>query len=233
MNILAELFFKQVKRIISNEFHMAAGLSEDDFLKNYIMSLEKLLVEKHTDIKSKKNRNHIPILIVVPHNIVSLSYQLQSIKKSINDTQYDYIIKPEWFKNAEGVLTPDKPYLLFDVETGYAMINTAPKKCVEAFSREGRSPLTIDEGLALIKHFPEVLESHWIDLPGSELIHTYAGQDAQKRGTLRALPPGFAQTTFVPTLCYKYYNNLRLYYVYEMNETPYSGSASCARRLSP
>ncbi len=230
MDTLKELFSQQVNRIIGHRFHLAAGLSEEDFINNYISPLEQLLVERYAAIELIENR--LPILIVVPHNIVNLSYQLKSVRESLNDTQLEYIIKPEWFRNAQGVLTPDQPYLLVDVETGYAMINTAPKKCVAAFNKEARFPLTIDEGLALIAHFPEVLESHWIDLPGSELIHRCAGQDAQQRGMLGALPPGFGQATFVPTFYYKYYDSLRLYYVEEMNETPYSGSASCARRLS-
>ncbi len=230
MDILEELFLKQVDKILGGRFHIAAGLSEADFIKTYMTPLEQLLGEIYADeIKLKENR--VPILIVVPGNIVRLSYQLKSIRELINDT-LEYVIQPEWFKNAEAVLTPDKPYLLLDVETGYEMINTTPKRCVEAFNREGRFALTIDEGLALITHFPEVLESHWIDLPGSELIHKCAGQDAQKRGMVGALPPGFGKTTFVPTLNYKYYNSLRLYYVSDRNETPYSGSASCARRLA-
>ncbi|MFP3867835.1 MAG: DUF5701 family protein [Desulfobacteraceae bacterium] len=231
MDSLLELVGKQVNRIIANKFHLAAGLSEAEFISNYIKPLEPLLgnIEGGTELTG----NRLPILIVVPHNIVSLSYQLKSVRESLNDTQMEYIIKPEWFKNAKEVMTPDQPYLLGDVETGYAMINTAPKRCVEALHQQGRFPLTIDEGLALITHFPEVLESHWIDLPGSELIHKCAGQDAQQRGMLGALPPAFAQATFVPALYYKYYNSLRLYYVYEMNETPYSGSASGARRLAP
>jgi hypothetical protein len=161
-----------------------------------------------------------------------LSYQFDSIREMINDKQLEYIIKPEWFENAKGVSTPDKPYLLIDVETGFAMKNITPKKCVDTFKAEGRFALTLDEGLALITHFPEVLERHWIDLPGSVLIHKLAGQDAQKRGMLGSLPPGFGLATFIPTIYYKYYNSLRLYYIEEMTETPYSGSASCAQRLS-
>jgi hypothetical protein len=118
------------------------------------------------------------------------------------------------------------------VETGYAMKNITPKKCLKIFTDQGRFPLTVDEGIALISHFPEVLESHWIDLPGSVLIHKFVGEDAMKRGMLSSLPPAFAKATFVPTLNYIYYNYLRLYYIYEVTETPYSGSASCGNRLS-
>jgi hypothetical protein len=112
------------------------------------------------------------------------------------------------------------------------MRSITPAKCIEKFNNEGRLALTLDEGLALVTNFPEVLESHWLDLPGSVLIHTCAGQDAMQRGMLSALPAGFGKTTFIPTLYYKYYDDLRLYYINEDTETPYSGSASCGKRLS-
>jgi hypothetical protein len=230
VDILTELFAQQINTIMERKLHIPTGLSESDFVNRHIMPLKQLLVENDRDTKMAKS--HIPILIVIPHPIVPLSYQLESIRESMNDMQLEHIIKPEWFENAEGVSTPDKPYLLLDVETGYAMKNITPKKCVKTFNDEGRFPLTVDEGIALICHFPEVLESHWVDLPGSVLIHKFVGEDAMKRGMLSSLPPAFAKATFVPTLNYIYYNYLRLYYIYEVTETPYSGSASCANRLS-
>ena len=168
VDILPELFAKQVKTIIERKFHIPAGLSESDFVDRHIRPLKQLLVEN--DRETKIAENHIPLLIVVPHTIVPLSYQLEKIRESINDTPLEHIIKPEWFENAKGVSTPDKPYLLVDVEAGYAMKNTTPKQCVKTFNDEGRFALTVDEGISLISHFPEVLESHWIDLPGSVLI---------------------------------------------------------------
>ena len=230
MDILLEIFAKQVNTVIERKFHIPTGLSESDFVDRHIMPLKQLLLENGKD--TKIGEKHIPLLIVVPHTIVPLSYQLERIRESINDIQLEHIIKPEWFENAKGVSTPDKPYLLMDVETGYGMKDTTPKKCVKTFNDEGRFALTVDEGIALICHFPEVLESHWIDLPGSVLIHKFVGQEVMKRGMLSSLPPAFAKATFVPTLNYIYYNYLRLYYIYEVTETPYSGSASCGNRLS-
>ena len=230
MDAAPKLFHDQLSRIIERKFHIIANLSEEDFINHYIMPLKELIIEGHVETDFRENR--IPLLIVVPHNIVPLSYQLDSLREIFDEKQLEYIIKPEWFENAKGVSTPDKPYLLLDVETGYAMKNITPRRCVETFNSEGRFALTIDEGLALITHFPEVLESHWIDLPGSVLIHKMAGQDAKERGMLGALPSGFGLATFIPIICYKYYNSLRLYYFEKMTETPYSGSASGGRRLS-
>jgi hypothetical protein len=230
VDILLELFAKQISTITERKFHISTGLSESDFVSRHIMPLKQLLAKNIKDTQIEES--HIPILIVVPNTVVPLSYQLERIRENLNDIQLDHIIKPEWFENAKGVSTPDKPYLILDVETGYAMKNTTPKKCVKNFNDEGRFALTVDEGIALISHFPEVLESHWVDLPGSVLIHKFVGEDVMKRGMLSSLPPAFAKATFVPTLNYKYYDYLRLYYIYEVTETPYSGSASCAKRLS-
>ena len=230
MDILIQLFSQQMKTIMERKFHVPTGLSESDFINRHIMPLKQLLVKNDKDTKIEESR--IPILVVVPHTIVPLSYQLERIRESINDIQLEHVIKPEWFENVQGVSTPDKPYLLVDVETGYAMKNITPKKCVQSFRDAGRFALTLDEGIALISHFPEVLESHWVDLPGSVLIHKFVGEEVMKRGMLSSLPPAFAKATFVPTLNYLYYNYLRLYYIYEVTETPYSGSASCAVRLS-
>ena len=230
MSILRELFDTQLNTIRERKFHLPTGLSENDFVNRHILPLKQLLAKniKDTDVEE----SHIPVLIVVPHSIVPLSYQLERTRERINDIQLEHIIKPEWFENAKGVSTPDKPYLLLDVENGYGMKNTTPKKCVATFNDAGRFALTVDEGIALITHFPDVLESHWVDLPGSVLIHKFVGEEVMKRGMLSSLPPAFAKATFVPTLNYKYYNYLRLYYIYEVTETPYSGSASCGQRLS-
>ncbi len=229
MKTLNDLFSDQISRLIEKKYHIMAKLSESEFINGQIIPLKQLL-DKY-DIDTTVRENRIPFLVVVPHNVVPLSYQLESVRMVVNKKKLEYIIKPEWFTNAPGVSTPNKTYVLIDVETGSAMINTPPKKCVQIFNNEGRFALTIDEGIALITHFPEVLDNHWLDLPGSELIHKCAGQDAMERGQLGSLPPGFGMTTFIPTLYYKYYDNLMLYYINEATETPYSGSASCGQRL--
>ena len=230
MDTLSDFFLKQVNRIIERKYFISADMSQCDFIDNHIMPLKQNVGKSHITEPLKENR--IPVLVVVPDTIVPLDYQLEKIRESLCETPLDEIIKPEWFKNAEDVSTPETSYLLFDVETGFTMRNTPPKKCLKVFKDQDRSALTIDEGIALITHFPEVLSSHWIDLAGSVLIHKMAGEDAKKRGMLGALPPAFAKETFVPALYYKHYNRLRLFYVSQSLATPYSGSASCARRLS-
>ncbi|MBI2632842.1 MAG: hypothetical protein HYW78_00420, partial [Parcubacteria group bacterium] len=41
---------------------------------------------------------------------------------------------------------------------------------VERFKQEGRSPLTVDEGIALILQYSLILKDHNIDLAGSRIL---------------------------------------------------------------
>ena len=60
-------------------------------------------------------------------------------------------------------------YLVVDVENGKAMLGRIPDEAVKQFKKEGRSPLTAEEGVAIILQHPEILKDHYMDLPGSRL----------------------------------------------------------------
>ncbi|NJC71244.1 hypothetical protein HC031_16205 [Planosporangium thailandense] len=64
---------------------------------------------------------------------------------------------------------PQKPaYLLVDVERGEEFRNVRPEDALPVILGRDRTPLTIAEGIALITHFPEVLEkNHCFMLSGS------------------------------------------------------------------
>ncbi len=50
-------------------------------------------------------------------------------------------------------------YLITDVDTGRATLDMTPEDGLEMIVREGRSPLTLDEGLSLVTQLPDVLTS--------------------------------------------------------------------------
>ena len=64
------------------------------------------------------------------------------------------------FRPLDGLEPPDGAYLLAGLDAGAATLNVTPDDALPAIEREGRSPLTLDEGLALVTHFPEVLRTH-------------------------------------------------------------------------
>jgi len=52
------------------------------------------------------------------------------------------------------------PYLLADVDTRGETLNVTPDEALRLIEREGRSPLTIGEGVALVTHHPDILRTH-------------------------------------------------------------------------
>lgn len=51
-------------------------------------------------------------------------------------------------------------YLLLDVDTGSSTLNVRPDDALPLVVAAGRSPLTIDEGVAVVTHHPDVFTVH-------------------------------------------------------------------------
>lgn len=60
----------------------------------------------------------------------------------------------------EGIEVPGSPaYLLLDVDTGPETLNTPPDDALPSITARGRTPLTIDEGVALVTMHPDVFDT--------------------------------------------------------------------------
>ncbi len=55
---------------------------------------------------------------------------------------------------------PAAAYLLVDVERGEEFCDVRPEDATKVVRERGRSPLTIDEGIALVTHRPDLLEKN-------------------------------------------------------------------------
>ena len=76
------------------------------------------------------------------------------------------------FVPIEGVELPAGPaYLLFDVDTGHEYRNVTPDDALVAIRAAGRSPLTIEEGIAVVTHHPETIARN----DGSSLLASRCG----------------------------------------------------------
>ncbi len=64
------------------------------------------------------------------------------------------------FRPIEGLDIPDAPsYELLDVDAGAEFFNVPPKEALPRILAAGRSPLTLEEGLALVAAQPDVLRT--------------------------------------------------------------------------
>lgn len=66
----------------------------------------------------------------------------------------------ERFQPIDGIGIPgDFAYLATDIDTGKATLNVTPDDALESIKKARRSPLTLDEGIALVNQFPDVLKT--------------------------------------------------------------------------
>ncbi len=64
------------------------------------------------------------------------------------------------YRPIEVSAAPATAYLLVDVERGEEFCNVRPEEATAVVLGRGRSPLTIDEGIALVTQFPRLLEKN-------------------------------------------------------------------------
>jgi hypothetical protein len=114
------------------------------------------------------------------------------------------------FAPIDGVDIPDGRYVLEDVDTGRDTLNVTPDDALPRIAAEGRSPLTVDEGLALVAQFPELLRTH----NAFSLLGSRCGD---RRVTAIWVSKGAP----------------RLGWCWAGNPHTWLGSASCARRVAP
>lgn len=155
-----DLFDQQVRTLIGKGYPEVAGTDKDQFL-GYVNPLRNR-VHKAGEV----GEGHIPFLIVIPECLVSIPKQMSLVTLE-GKTGYTPYLNLTELRNADGVETPNVPYLIFDVENGSAMRDISPDNCVKQFAKQGRHGLTVDEGVALVTHYPETLKDHYVDLTGS------------------------------------------------------------------
>ena len=74
---------------------------------------------------------------------------------------------------------PAVPYLLWGVDTGSELCNVRPEDALVTITGRGRTPLTIDEGVALVVVRPDMLPAEQVLLPAGV---THRHQPARARG---------------------------------------------------
>lgn len=114
------------------------------------------------------------------------------------------------YRPLEGLDLPESvTYLLVDVSTGPESLNVRPRDALPMIRAAGRTPLTVDEGVAVMTQFPDVLTER-------NAFQAVGSRAANKR------IPSFWVSRGAP----------RLGWCWEGNPHSWLGSASAARRLA-
>lgn len=103
----------------------------------------------------------VPFVLVVTRNVVPIEESMPrtTLHGKKKPGFVDRSFEPgslERFVAVEALPNPDA-YLLFDVERGEEFCGEVPNDAMDVIAKRGRTLLTIEEGVALVAHFPEVL----------------------------------------------------------------------------
>jgi len=164
---LLKEFERQVETITGKEYTEASGMKPDEYRKIFEPLKER--IREIASREKEKKEGHIPFVIVIKNDLIAPEKAMPLIeledKKGYTTMSVDEI---KGFKPIEGVKIPNgKAYLAIDIETGKTTLGKTPDEAIKKIKSEDRSPLTLEEGVALITHHPEILKDHYVWAPGS------------------------------------------------------------------
>lgn len=154
---LNQEFDRQVTNLLQKGYPKIAGLAKQVFLKHIEPLKKKLDKLALPEVDLEKGR--LPFVIVIKNEMVVSEKAMTLTEK--NGRKGVTILRPHTsqnFKTIDEVSVPEKmAYLLLDIDRGKENINLPPNEAMKLIKKSKRSPLTIDEGIAIITHFPEFL----------------------------------------------------------------------------
>ena len=163
--------------ILVNPFSLYAESSYESLFDRQIQTLtdrgipsdivKKFQVQKPTVLKKAgegpPTEEHIPFLPVIPDSFLSIEKQMTFVKNGTQKGKSHLGTE----KISTAVQVPKEPYYIFNVEDGRAMLGRSPNSAVTGIINQDRSPLTVEEGIAIAIHKFDILSDHFVDLPGS------------------------------------------------------------------
>jgi hypothetical protein len=200
-------FEQQINNLIDKNYHYFAGLTEEKFRE----LLEPLRQKAATlEIPNKILEGRLPFVIVISSHLVPIEKMMSAVDRHgkagfINLTP----ATPADFKPIDEVTIPKSAaYLLIDIDRGKETLNIPPEQALEIIKKQARSPLTIDEGIAILIHYPDFLQKN-------NCFSLLASRRGDKR---------------IPALWLSE-NRPKLGWCWNGNPHTWLGSASCKRRV--
>lgn len=203
-------FDKQTKTLIEKGYATKAGMSARAFLELLLPLQQTLKSLSLPEVDLEKG--YLPFVIVIKSNIVPTETAMSLVEK--NGKEGVTKLTPHEandFKTIESVQLPESvAYIALDIDRGKETINLPPNEAKELIEQKGRSPLTIDEGVAIITQFPEFLIKN----------NCYSLLASRKKNSKS-----------VPAIWINANKNPNLGWCWDGNPHTWLGSASCKNRI--
>jgi len=207
---LSEEFDRQVSNLLEKGYPKLLGTTKQE-LVNKIEPLRTKL-ENLPLPEIDLERGKLPFVIVIKDKSLPAEEMMRFVDK--NGKRGVTILRPHGsanFQTIDEVVIPEElAYLLVDIDRGRDNINLPPSEAMKLIKDVGRSPLTIDEGVAIITHFPEFLVKNNC----FSLLASRTGSDKR-----------------VPAIWINAKKEPNLGWCWEGNPHTWLGSASCLERV--
>lgn len=165
---LTNEFNRQLEALLQRGYPRLAGLSENEFAERIRQLRDHLDLIEPAPVDFANGR--LPFVIVITPELVPTEETVRLLTWSGNAAFVD--LRPrsiaDFHPTDEAKLPSGAAYLLADIDRGTATLNVPPADAIAEIKREGRSPLTIEEGIAILTQYPEFLvKNHCFSLLGS------------------------------------------------------------------
>ena len=154
------LFDRQVERLIELGYHRAMGMAEVDF-GDWLEPLYGRLGEI-----GEAPPDHLPFLIVVPYRMLSVARQMEMLVVAKKRGYASIDCGKLWSLDDLG--SSEFPYLVCDVDDGTATVGQTTVDVVTSIRHICRKGLTVEEGIALATHCPNLLPHHALALADTD-----------------------------------------------------------------
>ncbi|NQX62146.1 DUF5701 family protein [Paenibacillus qinlingensis] len=158
--MLNEEFERQLGNLIHKGYPQLVGLSVAEFTQELEQLQHKISEMNPVQIELQESK--IPFVIVIKSDWLNAGQAMQVVeregKKGFSIMDVEEINR---FQPIEGIKLPEgRAYLLWDIDTGTETLNVTPTAALTFIAEENRSPLTLEEGISVITHFPDRLRKN-------------------------------------------------------------------------
>jgi hypothetical protein len=202
-------FHHQRDHLLTLGYPKAAGLTERAFL-DLLTPLGGHLHELTGDIDLTKGT--LSFVIVITNTVIPTEQMMAMTQKNDkNGITKLFPLTALDFQTRQDIRLPSaSAYLLVDIDRGQDTRNIAPAEALKTIQKQKRTPITIDEGIAIITHFPEFLAKN----------NCFSLLASRHTGDQR-----------VPAIWINAAKQPNLGWCWDGNPHTWLGSASCAQRI--
>lgn len=157
-------FDRQLRNLIGRGYAAIAGMGENDFAALLAPARETVLARAGGLGAPEPGR--APFAIVVSRELVPVERAVPLLtlangkKAGVIDRNYAEDDIPRFVATPEVAAPGGAAYVVFDVQRGEEFCGAVPNDAMETVRGRGRTPLTIEEGIALVTQFPAMLASN-------------------------------------------------------------------------